>query len=134
MKAIVYGLEALCQSSLTEPNFVAKYQTICARAESGYVKRFSELIDSLGFLANLKIEDITSLEIFGAWEEFCVVEGIVEALNLGINVNVPKGYVAALKERKMSFRELVALKSGGKSFGYYQDEEFHYFTPNNTKL
>ena len=127
VESIVYGIDHLRQVSLTDSRFATKYQRVYARAVSERARPFPQLIDSLGFLADLKIRDITSLEIFGAWEEFCVAEGVLEALSLGLNVEVPKEYVAALKEREMSFRDLIALKLEGKIFGYTEDDQYHHF-------
>ena len=129
VESIVYGIDHLHQVSLTDSRFATKYQRVYARAVTKRAESFPQLVDSLSFLQNFENKDITSLEIFGAWEEFCIAEGIAEALSYGINVRVPKGYVAALKERKMSFSELVSLKLGGGSFRYDEDEEYHYFTP-----
>jgi hypothetical protein len=137
VESIVYGIDHLHQVSLTDPSFVTKYQMIYTKAVSERAKSFPQLIDSLGFLVDLKTRDISSLEIFGAWEEFCVAEGVLEALSLGLNVDVHKGYVAALKKREMSFRDLIALKLEGKIFGYTEDDQCHYFVAppgKNTKL
>ncbi len=137
VESIVYGIDHLCQTSLTDPNYITKYQMISAKALNKRARSFPELIDSLGFLADSKMNGVSSLEIFGAWEEFCVAEGILEALSLGLNVNVPKGYVAALKNREMSFRDLIAFKSEGEIFGYTEDNRCHYFIAppiKNTKL